>query len=61
MSLEFLLSISIGMHIGKYAADVLEKVFAHCGLLTAEQVKEIDIIEEIECDVCGLIDCGCGK
>ena len=54
--MEFLIGLSVGMHLGKVVAGYLEKLIKAYGLLDEETIEEIDRIEQIEQTLESVVD-----
>jgi hypothetical protein len=54
--MEFLIGLSVGMHLGRVIAECLEKFGKAYGLLESKTVREIERIEALERDLSSLVD-----
>lgn len=54
--MEFVLGLSVDLHVGKIIRRYLESIFYDLGLLTSIQVQKIEQINNIEDDISSILD-----
>jgi hypothetical protein len=55
-AMEFWVGLSLGMHLGRIIADVLEKIGREYGLLDTKAEHEIEQIEKLETEVMDVVE-----
>lgn len=54
--MEFWIGLSVGMHLGRFIAEYLQKCVEACGLLSPSTVQEIAEVEKLESEVGSIVD-----